>query len=443
MDGGLNTLRRRDFRADAAAVAGAAVLAACGGGGAPPRPAVATATDTTVTAGNPVVPGPTATSTGAETPVAPTMTTAPRPSTATATRPAPTPPPATPIATAAPLPAAARLAAYLQQAATGQHFSGTALVARDGGRFVGAYGLADRAAGVPNTPATMFRLGSVTKQFTAMAVLILAQRGLLDVHDPVCRYLADCPVAWAPITLEHLLTHTSGIPDYINSPAFVAAWPPKDATPEQLVAEFRDWSLDFPPGARMQYSNSGYVLLGYVIERVTGRPYADYLQSAIFDPLGMANSGFDTTAIRPGHAQGYYADGTEPEPYAMSAVYAAGALYSTVGDMARWDDALERGALISPALMQAMFTPRAPCPPPGSRGGCLMATDAGYGYGWFIAHEPQGTLRYHVGHIDGYFSFNGLYAEPRLHVVVLSNAEGADILGIGRALAAIALAPPA
>ncbi|HET8627650.1 MAG TPA: serine hydrolase domain-containing protein [Thermomicrobiales bacterium] len=333
------------------------------------------------------------------------------------------------------------MAAYLQQVATQQHFSGAALAARGGTRFVAAEGLADRAADVPNTLATMFRLGSVTKQFTAMAVLILQQRGRLAVRDPVCRYLPECPIAWAPITLEHLLTHTSGIPYYINSPAFAAAWPPKDATPEQLVAEFRDWPLDFPPGARMQYSNSGYVLLGYVIERVTGTSYADFLRRAIFDPLGMADSGFDTTAIRPGHAQGYYADGTEPAPYAMSAIYAAGALYSTVGNMARWDDALERGALISPDLTRAMFTPHAPCPPPGSPGGCLMATDAGYGYGWFIAHEPLGTLRYHVGHIDGYFSFNGLYAEPHLHVVVLSNAEGTDILGIGRALAALAAAP--
>ncbi|MGN6564926.1 MAG: serine hydrolase, partial [Thermomicrobiales bacterium] len=358
---------------------------------------------------------------------------------ATATPPATRATPAE-LPSATPFPSAARLAAYLEQVVTAQHFSGAVLVARDSLRFAGAYGLADRAAGIPNTTATMFRLGSVTKQFTALAVLILQQRRLLAVQDPVCRYLPECPAAWAPITLAHLLTHTSGIPDYINSPGFAATWPPKDATPEQLVAEFRDWPLDFAPGTRMQYSNSGYVLLGYMIERVSGMAYADFLQRAIFDPLGMSSSGFDTTDIRPGHAKGYYPDGTVPQPYAMSAIYAAGALYSTVGDMERWDAALAGARLVSPDLLQAMFTPHVPCPPPGSQGGCLLPTDAGYGYGWFIAHEPQGTLIYHVGHIDGYFSFNGLYPQQRLHAIVLSNDEGADVLGIGRALAALALA---
>lgn len=251
----------------------------------------------------------------------------------------------------------------------------------------------------------------------------------------MCRYLDPCPLDWAPITIQELLTHSSGIPDYLGELGY--GWPPRAESPAGLVAEFRNAPLLFAPGTRMRYSNSGYVLLGYLVERITGRSCAGFLRREIFDPLGMAHTGFDTTRIRAGHAVGYYADGHVPEPYPMTALYAAGALYSTVTDMQRWDDALQQDTLLPASVMRQMFTPHVPCPPAGSPGGCLLPTDVGYGYGWFIAHEPQGVLDQHVGHIDGYVSFNGIYPDSHLHIVVLANSESTNVLGVGRHLAAL------
>ncbi|WP_295697238.1 serine hydrolase domain-containing protein [Lapillicoccus sp.] len=366
----------------------------------------------------------------------------PRPSTSSGSIPASTPA-STPTSTSAttpepvgsPFPAAAKINTFLTGLAQRGQLSGTVLLARDGYRFVRAYGLADRATGAPNTAGTMFRIGSVTKQFTAMAVLLLQQQHRLDVTDRVCSYLDDCPPSWASITIGQLLTHSSGIPDYLNELGL--GWPPLAATPAELVAEFRDAPLNFAPGTRMRYSNSGYALLGYLIERLTADTYAHFLQHHIFDPLAMRHTGFDTTEVRPGHAVGYYANGQPPTPYPMSAAYSAGALYSTAADMQRWDDALQHNTLLPPAAMQQMFAVHIPCPPPASPGGCLLPTDLGYGYGWFVAHEPQGTLEHHVGHIDGYFSFNGIYPASHLHIIVLSNSETTDTLTIARTLAAI------
>jgi hypothetical protein len=156
-------------------------------------------------------------------------------------------------------------------------------VAHNGLLFEKGYDLADKDANIPNTPQTRFRIGSITKQFTAMAILILQDRGKLHLQDPICLYVSDCPQDWQPITIENLLTHTSGIPDYINSPDFVATWT-EPATPEELIARFKDMPLEFPPGSRFKYSNSGYALLGYITERVSGESYATFLRENIFVP---------------------------------------------------------------------------------------------------------------------------------------------------------------
>jgi CubicO group peptidase (beta-lactamase class C family) len=314
--------------------------------------------------------------------------------------------------------------------------SGAVLVAHNGMLFEKGYDLADKDANIPNTPQTRFRIGSITKQFTAMAILILQDRGKLHVQDPICLYVPDCPQDWQPITIENLLTHTSGIPDYINSPDFVATWT-EPATPEELIARFKDMPLEFPPGSRFKYSNSGYTLLGYIIERASGQSYATFLRENIFVPLKMNNTGYDATyPPLPQHATGYYRGYIKPTPYDPSVLYAAGALYSTVEDLDAWDQALIMHKLLSRQALDAMFTPHIPCPPPGP-GGCLLHEDLGYGYGWFIASESQGRLIYHVGHIDGFFTYNGFYPQSNLVVVVLSNLETTNVLNTGPTLASM------
>ncbi len=334
-------------------------------------------------------------------------------------------------------PAASQISRYLHGLAARGRLSGTVLVTRGRMSYAAAFGLADRQAGTPNTMRTEFRLGSVSKQFTAMGVLLLQAEHKLNVADRICRYLPGCPSRWQPVTIGELLTHTSGIPDYLNE--LHASWPPRPGTPAQLIASFRDAPLHFPPGTRMRYSNSGYVLLGALIERLSGQPLAGFLQRDIFGPLRMTRTGTDTTAIRPGHAHGYYANGQQPLAYPMSAFFADGGLYSTAADLRRWDRAVEHSTLIPAALTRQMLSVQTPCPPPGAPGGCLTAEDLGYGYGWFIDRTPFGPLYQHVGRIDGYHSFNGIYPSHGETIIVLANSEATNALAIGTALARLTL----
>lgn len=338
--------------------------------------------------------------------------------------------------TAKPFPNAAQIDAYLTHLNQTGVLTGSVLVARNGMLFEKGYGLADKDMSIANAPQTRFRIGSITKQFTAMGILILQERGKLHVSDHLCLYIPNCPQDWQPITLAHLLTHSSGIPDYTNFPDFVATWT-QPTTPEALIARFKNMPLEFTPGSRFRYSNSGYILLGYIIERVSGESYAAFLRENIFRPLKLNNTGYDVThPTLPQHATGYYSGYTKPDPYDMSVLYAAGALYSSVEDLNTWNQSLMLHAILPQHEQDAMFTPHIPCPASGPRG-CLLRSDLGYGYGLFIAAEPQGRLIYHVGHIDGFFAYSGFYPASKLSIVVLSNLETSNVLGIGRALAAM------
>jgi CubicO group peptidase (beta-lactamase class C family) len=185
-------------------------------------------------------------------------------------------------------------------------FMGTVLVARgDKIFFSKGYGFANLEWRIPNDPTTKFRIGSITKQFTSAAILLLEERGKLAIDDPVKEYLPDAPATWNRITLRHLLTHTSGIPDFINGPGF-GELQPFAATPEELVARLRGQSLDSEPGSRFNYSNSGYILLSYLIEKISGDRYDLFLRENLFAPLGMNDSGYDSnSAIIPHRAAGY------------------------------------------------------------------------------------------------------------------------------------------
>jgi CubicO group peptidase (beta-lactamase class C family) len=344
-----------------------------------------------------------------------------------------------------PFPAQRKITRYLTGLARAGQLSGTVLVSRGDHQYLAAYGYADRQARTPNTMATEFRLGSVSKQFTAMAVLMLAARHRLTLQRPVCRYLPGCPARWRAITVADLLDHTSGIPDYLNE--LHAAWPPRPATPAQLVARFRNAPLHFRPGTRMRYSNSGYVLAGVLVQRLSHQPLARFLARRIFAPLGMDSTGTDTTAIRPGHATGYYASGQRPVPYPMSAFFAAGGLYSTAADLDRWDTAVQAGRLIPAPLTTAMLSERVPCPPPGSPGGCITGgrgfTGLGYGFGWFIDRTPDGLRQEHEGRVDGYLSYNAIYPASGEHIIVLANSEATPVATIAGELARLTAASAA
>ncbi len=340
----------------------------------------------------------------------------------------------TPTRTPTPLPKAAQIDSYLTQLMRKGVLSGSVLVAHNGMVFEKGYDVADKDAHIPNTPQTRFRLGSVSKQFTAMAILILREHGRLRVQDRMCLYISACPQDWQAITIEQLLTHTSGIPDYTNFADFAVTWT-QPVTVDQLIARFKDKPLDFSPGSVFRYSSSGYVLLGAIIEHISKMSYAAFLQQYIFDPLAMRNTGYDTRyPSLPQHATGYYSGYVKPDAYDMSVLYAAGALYSTVEDLYIWDQALLAHKLVSQQSLDAMFALHVPCPSSGS-GGCLQHADVGYGYGWFVAQEPQGRLIYHIGRIDGFLSYNGFYPATGVVVVVLSNLESTNVLQIGDTLA--------
>src|SRR5215831_6006600 len=217
-----------------------------------------------------------------------------------------------------------------------KQFMGTVLVAEDGKVLLDkGYGFANLEWQVPNTPTTKFRLGSITKQFTAASVLLLEERGKLKTDDPVKKYMPDAPVAWDKITIFHLLTHTSGIPNFTGFPDY-ATRQLQAMTPQQLVDWFRDKPLEFDPGTKWNYSNSGYVLLGYLIEKISGQSYADFVQQNIFTALGMKDSGYDSnSAVIERRAAGYAPGKNGPENAGfvnMTVPLSAGALYSTTED---------------------------------------------------------------------------------------------------------------
>src|SRR5690242_13232765 len=240
---------------------------------------------------------------------------------------------------------AARMEQIIQSYVADHKFMGAVLVARDGKMLLDkGYGFANLEWQVPDTPTTKFRIGSITKQFTAASILLLEERGKLKIDDPVKKYMPDAPAAWDKVTIFHLLTHTSGIPSFTGFSDFPTRQL-QDMTPQQLVDWFRDKPLEFEPGTKWNYSNSGYVLLGYLIEKISGQSYAGFVQQNIFTPLGMKDSGYDSnSAIIERRAAGY-SPGKNGEPenagfVNMTIPLSAGALYSTTEDLLRWEQGL-------------------------------------------------------------------------------------------------------
>jgi CubicO group peptidase (beta-lactamase class C family) len=315
---------------------------------------------------------------------------------------------------------------YLSAAAK-QGFTGSALVAKDGKViFSKGYGMANDEWDIPNTPQTKFRLGSITKQFTAASILLLQERGKLSVQDPVCKFFDNCPDAWKEITIHHLLTHTSGVPNFTSFPDYMKTMM-IPVTMESLVARFKDKPLDFKPGERMSYSNSGYVVLGHIIEKVAGESYESFLQKNVFGPLKMSNTGYDRhDTILKNRATGYsLRDGKRVNSVYidMAIPHAAGALYSTVEDLFAWNEALFSDKLLSAKSREAMMT----------------VDKNNYAYGLFINQQHNRKMISHGGGINGFSTVLARFPEEKITVVILRNADYGDPnpSRVGQDLAAI------
>ena len=319
-----------------------------------------------------------------------------------------------------------RMEQVVQSYVDSKQFMGAALVARDGKVLLSkGYGFANLEWGVANSPASKFRLGSITKQFTAACILLLEERGKLKVDDPVKKYMTDAPAAWDKVTIFNLLTHTSGIPSFTGFPDY-ASTEAIATTPEKLVARFRDKPLEFQPGEKWNYSNSGYVLLGYLIEKISQQNYSEFVQENILTPLGMKDSGYDSnSAIILHRASGYApsAKGTIHAGYIdMSIPFSAGALYSTTEDLLRWEQGLMGGKLLSAASLAKMTTP--------------FKNDYAFG---LAVHAVNGhKVIEHGGGIEGFNTDIAYYPEDKVTVVVLANLNGGVPETIANALAQVA-----
>jgi CubicO group peptidase (beta-lactamase class C family) len=295
-------------------------------------------------------------------------------------------------------------------------FNGTVLVAENGKViFKKGYGLANMEWNTPNEPDTKFRLGSLTKQFTSMLIMQLVEQGKLRLEGKITDYLTDYPkAAGDKITIHHLLTHTAGIPNYSDLPDY-KTYERNRFKPADLIKKFSELPLTFEPGAAFAYSNSGYVVLGAIIEKVTGKPYEKVLQENIFTPLQMFNTGYDMSyKILPNRASGHQRWNLvyENAPYIdMSIPYAAGALYSTVEDLALWDQALYTDKLLSASSKAILFTPY----------------KNGYAYGWGVGKRQVGQLKdsievmNHQGAVNGFSTSLIRIPKNRQLVVLLDN----------------------
>ncbi len=290
------------------------------------------------------------------------------------------------------------------------------LVARDGKPvFRGAYGLANVELGVPNTPEYLFRIGSMTKQFTAVCMLRLAQEGRLSLSDDIRRYLPWYDTHGRTVTIEHCLTHTSGIPSYTEKPDF-SKKTRIDFSKEEIVEYFMHDSLLFEPGTDFSYSNSGYFLVGLIVEKVSGLSLDEFMRKSIFEPLGMGKTRRGTDAVViPGAVTGYESAGDSlymDAPYlSWTWPYAAGDLLSSVDDLLKWDEALYGEELVKHEWTQKAWRSFV----------LLDGRQTNYGYGWAVNEYRGLRLISHGGGINGFLSTGIRVPSQHLYVVILSN----------------------
>ncbi|MED2942939.1 serine hydrolase [Bacillus swezeyi] len=310
---------------------------------------------------------------------------------------------------------------YLMEQASKNHFHGSILLAdRNGIILSKGYGYANYKEKHKNEPASRHQIASLTKQFTAIAIMQLHEKGLLNTADPIQNYLNNYPNG-DRITIKHLLSHTSGIPDFLEEELLDIEL--ELAPLDQFISRFIDRPLEFNPGQRFNYSNSGYILLAKIIETVMNDSYANTIQKLIFEPLGMKNSGFFTSASDISPTVGYLSLNREmikaPNVYG----YGESGLYSTVEDLYLWDRALYTEKLVTKsALKEALYScVKKPAFPTEGPSPALIQNNS-IGYGWFINKENKYKI-WHDGEIHGFFSSINRYMDQKKVLIMLSNCN--------------------
>ncbi len=316
-------------------------------------------------------------------------------------------------------------------------FQGTALVARGNDVvYTEGFGLASRELQVSNIPETVFRIGSITKTFTAVAIMQLQEQKLLNVQDSIDKYIPDYPEG-DKITIHHLLSHTSGIPSITNLPE-IAEIQLHPSTPTLAISYSKNLPLEFTPGSDCKYNDSGYIMLGAIIEAITHGSYKDYLRDNIFRPAGLQATYFEQPgSIIPQAASGYLKEENgnyvRPGFIDMSLPHAAGSLASTVGDLHRFLQALLNGTLLSSESRQALFTIQ----------GSSIKNLINYGYGFRVGPSNkrlegcQSSIVGHFGHIEGFGGVLIHYRDDGLTIILLTNEQKADLVLFHKEIAAI------
>jgi CubicO group peptidase (beta-lactamase class C family) len=335
-----------------------------------------------------------------------------------------------------------KIEALLSQYHEYGQFNGAALVAENGKViFRKGFGMANMEWDIPNMPDTKFRVGSITKQFTAMMVMQLVEQGKLKLDGKITDYMPDYPKSTGDkVTIHHLLNHTSGIPGYTEFPNFFRDVSRDPYAPQDFAKTFADSALQFEPGSKFTYSNSGYFLLGVIIEKMTGKPYEQVLAENILTPLNMKSTGYDhyNTIIKK-RAAGYQKslNGYDNAPYLdMSIPYSAGALYSTAEDLYLWDQALHTDKLVSEKLKELMFKPQ------------ISAFGKSYAYGWVVGKAPVGQTTdsvlviEHGGGINGFNTLISRMPQNKHLIVLFSNAGGAPLNAMSQSIRGILFDKP-
>jgi D-alanyl-D-alanine carboxypeptidase len=292
-------------------------------------------------------------------------------------------------------------------------------IAKNGELRTTAYGVANLEWKIPATPETVFEIGSVTKQFTAAAIMLLVQEGKLALNDPIAKHLTETPSHWANITVRHLLNHTSGIKNYTGiDKGFELT---ERLTEEQFVKLIGTYPLDFEPGDSWKYCNSAYNLLGYIVENLSGKKYMEFLGERIFTPLQMNT----TTNREPGNVIPFRASGYEKNKkgefinrdYDLTDIFSAGAIVSTVGDMAKWDAALYSEKILTASSKQEMWT-ATKLNKDGSKN---------YGLGWYVATFNGRKNIWHSGSTSGFSASFQRFPDDNLTIIVLCNSHESGV----------------
>ena len=290
--------------------------------------------------------------------------------------------------------------------------------------FEKAFGTANLELNVPMKTEMIFRIGSMTKQYTAIAILQLLEQGKISLEDSIQKFIRDFPPKGYTITIENLLTHTSGIIGYDVLDFKIPNTIRIDFDTKQIIDSLAKRPLEFAPSSRYNYSNSNYLLLGYIIEQVSGKTYEDYLRENIFNPVGLSNTFYESpTSVIRNRASGYAMEGADFQNagfISMSQVFSAGALLSNVGDLFQWHQALYSYKLVKKETLERAFTPFR----------LSDGTLSEYGYGWFIKDWKGKKSIGHGGAIDGFRSMEVYFPEEDIYVTMLFNSDNNSFLNL-------------